>query len=121
MKIAVPTLGTRGLDEEISPHFGRAPTFTIVDLDTGEVRVFPNESEHMGGIGKPPEQLARLGVSVVLTSNLGPRAIEMFRSFGIEVYVGASGRVRDAIELFRKGALQRASHEVACREHQHGV
>ncbi|MBC7110505.1 MAG: NifB/NifX family molybdenum-iron cluster-binding protein [Archaeoglobi archaeon] len=119
MKVAVPTMGTRGLEEEISQHFGRAPTFTIVDLESNEVEIIPNMSEHMGGTGKPPEHLAKLGVSAVIVSGIGPRAIEMFRSFGIEVYSGASGRVKDAIELFKRGLLQRASLESACREHRH--
>jgi predicted Fe-Mo cluster-binding NifX family protein len=118
MKVAIPTLGMRGLDDEVFPHFGRAPTFTVVNLETGEVKVVPNMSEHMGGFGKPPEQLAELGVSAVITSNLGPRAIEMFRSFGIEVYVGAYGKVRDAVELFRRDSLQKASLQSACREHR---
>jgi len=119
MKVAIPTMGMRGLDEEISPHFGRAPTFTIVDLGSNEVQVIPNTSEHMGGHGKPPEKLVKLGISAVITSSLGPRAIEMFQSYGIEVYTGVTGRVREALELFKQGALQRASLENACREHRH--
>ncbi len=29
--------------------------YTLVDLDTNEVTVIPNTSEHRGGVGVPPE------------------------------------------------------------------
>ncbi|MGQ9582511.1 MAG: NifB/NifX family molybdenum-iron cluster-binding protein [Thermoplasmatota archaeon] len=119
MKVALPTLGDRGLDEQVSEHFGRAPTFTIVDSETGEVRVMPNRSEHMGGSGKPPEHLAREGVRVMLASGMGPRAIAMFEGYGIEVFMGAHGTVRESLEMWRSGALEPASDETACREHRH--
>ena len=31
MKIAVPTMGEKGLEESIADHFGRCPTYTILD------------------------------------------------------------------------------------------
>ena len=122
MRVAFPTYGDRGLEDEICSHFGRAPTFTIVDLEAGNVRVrvIPNTSEHMGGIGLPPELLAKEGVSVLVCSNLGPRAVQMFQSFGIKVYIGAFGKVKDALEAWQKGLLQEASEFTACPEHGHG-
>jgi hypothetical protein len=61
VKVAIPTMGNNGMDEYVSEHFGRAPTFTLVDLDTNKVRVIPNTSEHLGGTGYPPEILANAG------------------------------------------------------------
>jgi predicted Fe-Mo cluster-binding NifX family protein len=88
-----------------------------VDTETNEVSVFPNTSEHMGGIGLPPELIAKKGVHVMLCSGLGPRAIQMFEQFGIEVFVGASGTVKDAINAWKSGKLQLATDENACKEH----
>jgi predicted Fe-Mo cluster-binding NifX family protein len=119
MKVGIPTLGNLGLEEKVSPHFGRAPTFTIVDTETGEVSVVPNTSEHMGGSGKPPEQLVRAGAHVMLCSGLGPRAIRMFEQHGVEVYVGASGTVREAINRWKAGELQEATDKNACERHRH--
>jgi predicted Fe-Mo cluster-binding NifX family protein len=119
MKVAIPTMGNNGMDEYVSEHFGRAPTFTVVDLGTNEVRVIPNTSEHMGGSGYPPEILANAGVKVMLCRGLGPRAINMFEQYGIEVYVGASGTVRDAIQAWQAGRLNVATDENACRMHRH--
>ncbi len=119
MKICVPTSGQGGYDDLVSEHFGRAPTFTVVDTDSNNVNVIDNQSEHMGGSGKPPEQIAKTGAQVLLCSGLGPRAIDMLTSFGIEVYVGAQGTARQAVDEWRAGRLQKASETNACKDHRH--
>ncbi|KXB01132.1 dinitrogenase iron-molybdenum cofactor biosynthesis protein [candidate division MSBL1 archaeon SCGC-AAA261D19] len=119
MKIGIPTLGNSGLHEKVSPHFGRAPTFTIIDTKTGEVNAVPNTSEHGSGSGKPPEQLAKAGARVMLCSNLGPRAITMFEQNGVEVFVGAKNTVRETIDLWKAGKLQEATNKNACKRHRH--
>ncbi|MBU6997019.1 MAG: NifB/NifX family molybdenum-iron cluster-binding protein [Theionarchaea archaeon] len=119
MKIGIPTMGKKGLAEEVSPHFGRAPTFTLYDTESKSVQVVENTSEHMGGSGKPPEELALHNAEVMLCSGLGPRAVHMFESYGIRVFVGATGTVQDAIDLFTEGILQEATDENACKMHRH--
>lgn len=117
MKICIPTMGENGLNNLVGEHFGRVPTYTIVDLDTDDVKVIPNTSHHMGGQVDPPEIMAREGVNVMICQGLGRRAITMFEEFGIEVYIGASGTVKDAIEAFKQGTLQKASEGDACGQH----
>lgn len=119
LRVCIPTLSWNGLDDYVCEHFGRAPTFTIVDLVTNKVEVIPNTSEHMGGSGLPPEMMRNRNVNVVICSNLGPRAIHMLEKFGIEVYVGAFGTVREAIQAWQSGKLQQATNETACRTHKH--
>ena len=117
MKICIPTIGENGLDNAVGEHFGRVPTYTIVNLDTNEVKVIPNTSEHMGGQGQPPEIMAREGVNVMVCRGLGRRAITMFEELGIDVYIGASGTVRDAIDAFKQNKLQKANINDACGQH----
>ena len=117
MKICIPTMGDNGLDNRVGEHFGRVPTYTIVDLDTNEVKVIPNTSEHMGGQGHPPEIMAREGVNVMVCRGLGRRAIMLFEELGIDVYIGASGTVKDAVEAFKQGKLQKAGMGDACGQH----
>jgi predicted Fe-Mo cluster-binding NifX family protein len=117
MKICIPTIGKNGLDDFVGEHFGRVPTYTIVDLDTDEVKVIQNTSEHMGGVGYPPELMIREGVNILVCRGLGRRAISMFDETGIEVYIGASGTVRDAVSAFKKGLLQKAGIGDACGRH----
>jgi predicted Fe-Mo cluster-binding NifX family protein len=117
MKVCVPTNGENGLDDIVGEHFGRVPTYTIVDLDTNEVKVVQNTSEHMGGVGYPPEIMEREGVNVLVCRGLGKRAISMFAATGIDVYIGASGTVKDAISAFQQGLLQKAGFGDACGQH----
>ena len=119
MKLCIPTMEKGGLDDEVSIHFGRAPTFTVVDTESKEVAVVKNRSEHMGGLGKPPEHIARTGAKVMICSGLGPRAIEMLNSFGIEVYIGATGTAGEALKMWEEGKLPPATYETACKEHFH--
>jgi len=117
MKICIPTNGRLGLDDMVGEHFGRVPTYTIVDLENLDVKVVDNTSHHMGGSGNPPEIMAKEGVCAMVCHGLGRRAIELFDSLGIEVYIGASGSVRQAVEAFKEGALQKASKDHACSQH----
>ena len=117
MKVGIPTNGEKGLQETVGEHFGRVPTYTIVDIEKGDVKVVPNESHHMGGKGYPPELLAKEGVTVMLCRGLGRRAISMFSDFGIDVYIGANGTVEDAIDAYKKGNLTKANEGDACEQH----
>lgn len=117
MKVTFSTIGYKGLEEELSSHFGRTPTFTMVNTEKEEWKVILNKSEHMGEIGSPPEQLVGEGVEVVLCTGRGMSAIEAFRQYDIEVYVGAIGEEKDALEQWKKGKLAKASDDNTCREH----
>ena len=119
MKICAPTMGDKGIEEAICEHFGQAPSFTIVDTQTDTVKVVLNTSEHYGGVGTPPEILSKEGVEVMLCGGLGPKAVKMFEGFGVEVYIGASGTVREAIDAYKSGKLSEATDANACKEHRH--
>ena len=117
MKICVPTMGNRGLDEQVGEHFGRVPSYTIFDTETNEATVVQNTSLHMGGMGYAPELISKTGATVMVCGGLGRRAVGLFEELGIMVYVGATGTVRDAVEMFNNGKLAPATDENACRQH----
>jgi predicted Fe-Mo cluster-binding NifX family protein len=117
MKICVPSLGNKGLEEKVGEHFGRVPTYTIIDIDNNEIKIVKNTSEHMGGVGYPPEIMNREGVQVLVCSGIGRRAISMFNKTGIKVYIGATGKVKDAVNAFMQGNLQKAYEDDACQKH----
>lgn len=118
MKVCIPTMENGGLNDKVAQHFGRAPTFTVVDIKSNMVEVIPNSGEHMGGTGHPPEFIADTGTHIMLCSGLGPKAVNMFEQFGIDVFIGASGTVQDAISAWQLGQLNEATDENACREHR---
>jgi len=110
MKIAVSTT-SGGLDDKVSEVFGRAVSFTIVDVENGDVKsveVVRNDyAVRGGGAGIAVSQfLADKGVEVVLTGNVGPNALSVLNSAGIKVYRAGGMKVSEAIEKFLKGELE---------------
>lgn len=118
MKIVIPTEGKNGLKEKLADHFGRCQTYTFVD-ETGKVlEVINNTSEHMGGQGLPPELMKAYGANILLCHDLGPRALNLCREFGIEIYCSQAQTVQEIFNLWKNNKLSKASLEDICVEHK---
>jgi len=118
LRVCVPSSGTGGLEDEVGEHFGRVPTYTILNTQSGEVEIIDNDSQHRGGSGLPAELLAEEGVDLVICSALGRKAMELLDREGIEVCTGASGSVEEAIEDWREDQLVSGSETDPCDRHQ---
>lgn len=46
MRVCIPTVDANGMEAKASGHFGSAPYFTLVDLDTQKVESVQNEHAH---------------------------------------------------------------------------
>jgi predicted Fe-Mo cluster-binding NifX family protein len=106
VKIVIPTADEAG--GTLSAHFGRAPYFAWYVVESGKViesGVVPNDSEHFGGTGSPPEKIRSLGGEVVISSGMGIKAIQMFQNLSIAVLQGISPGSRDNVEAFIRGEL----------------
>ncbi|MCE4606339.1 MAG: NifB/NifX family molybdenum-iron cluster-binding protein [Desulfurococcales archaeon] len=105
VKIAFPT-GKGGLDDVVYDRLGRAPTFSIVEVDdsTGDikdVKVVGNPGYHAGsGAGvKAAQVLGDNGVNVYSGPNPGPNAYAAIQYLGIKVLTGFIGlKVEDAVK-----------------------
>ena len=59
MHICIPVLDDRGLDSQVSAHFGSAPGFMIVDTESGSCRLIGNGNQHHAhGMCQPLAALA---------------------------------------------------------------
>jgi predicted Fe-Mo cluster-binding NifX family protein len=116
-KLCVPTTGRGGLDDLVGEHFGRVPTFTVVDSESGTIEILDNTSEHMGGAGLPADLLVGAGVDVVLCQGLGRRAIQMLSDAGVAVCTGISGTVAEAVATWKRGNLAEVGEDDACTRH----
>jgi len=107
MRIAVTSTGPT-LDSPVDYRFGRCAYFIVVDTDTMEFQAHPNPAVNApGGAGTLAAQfVASLGVSHVLTGEVGPNAYPALMAAGITPITGVSGTVRDAVEAFKSGRLQ---------------
>ena len=110
MKILVATSGRGGLDDTVSPVFGRAPTFTIVEVEDGKIkRVEVEQNRAAGGFSGVGIQAAQFaankGVSAIIAGNFGPNASMVLTQAGIQVVPGFVGmKVKEAIENYLKGS-----------------
>jgi len=106
MKIALTSTGT-DLDSEIDPRFGRCAYFLIVNPDDMSFEAIENESMSLGGGAgiQSGQFIASTGATVVITGNVGPNASRTLSAAGLDVIVGVSGSIREAIDRYKKGEL----------------
>jgi predicted Fe-Mo cluster-binding NifX family protein len=101
MKVAISTDA-----DYVSPHFGRCPSFTIVEIKEGEVlsKEIVNNPGHQPAF--LPQFLSEKGVSCIIAGGMGRRAEALFFEKGIETLVGINGPVNEVIDKLIKGTLE---------------
>jgi len=106
MKTAI-TSTAKTLDSEVDPRFGRAAYFVIVDTETMSFSVIENENfAAAGGAGiNSAKTIVDAGAEAVLTGNCGPNAERTLSAANVKLYVGVTGTVAEAAELFKTGKL----------------
>ncbi len=107
-KIALACEDKQGLDGQVSQHFGRCPCYLIADVEGNEIKKTesvdnPYFSNHIPG--KVPQFIKEQGVDVMIAGGMGPRAIDMFNSFGIEVVTGAIGNTGNVLQAYLRGEI----------------
>ena len=110
MKICISSTG-ESLNAQVDPRFGRCSYFLIVDTDTMNIESISNESAMTsGGAGiQAAQTVAKTGVKVVVTGNMGPNAFQTLSAAGIMVFTGANGTIKETIEKYKKGELKEAA------------
>jgi len=101
MRVAISTDG-----EFVSAHFGRCPTFTLVDIENGKI-IKRMEVENPGHQpGAIPQFLHQKGVNWIVAGGMGMRATSFFEEYNIKTVVGISGKIDEVIEQLGKGTLE---------------
>jgi predicted Fe-Mo cluster-binding NifX family protein len=94
----------------VDPRFGRCQFHVIVDTETMAFEALPNSGMNApsgAGIGAA-QAVAQRGAEAVITGSLGPNATTVLSQAGLQMYTGAGGSVRQAVEAFRSGKLSQA-------------
>jgi len=106
-RIAVATIGDGKLGDVVSSEFGHSRTFTIIDIEDGEVKnveVLENPAKNMVH-GRGPivgKSLADRGVDIVITGKIGPGASTVLEQLGIKVIVTNPGqKVEDVLRKYK--------------------
>ncbi|WP_419661571.1 dinitrogenase iron-molybdenum cofactor biosynthesis [Desulfosarcina variabilis str. Montpellier] len=121
MKIAFPVLENGGIDSVVHNHFGSAPHFIFVDLDTDTVEVFENpDQDHQHGACNPMAALGERKVDGVVVGGIGGGALKKLNDDGITVYRAVEGTVKENASLIKAGKLPVFNPGQTCGHH-HGV
>ena len=110
MKVAVSSTG-KTLESAVDPRFGRCSWFLIVETGDMTSEALSNESVALGGGAgiQSAQFIVSKGATAVLTGNCGPNAMSALSAAGVNVILGQTGTVREAVERFKKGELPSAS------------
>jgi len=101
MRIAISTDGNL-----VAAHFGRCPSYTIVDIDDNKVvgtQVVDNPGHTPGSI---PQFLHQKGVEAIIAGGMGTRAINFFREFEIQTIMGIEGAIDNVVKEILNGTLE---------------
>lgn len=101
MRIAISTDG-----DHVTTHFGRCPSYTIIDIDDGKIvnRESVDNPGHMPGA--IPKFLHQKGVEAIITGGIGVRAINLFNELGIQAIMGIQGTIDKVIKDLSEGRLE---------------
>jgi len=119
-RIAFASEDNGGLKSQMSMHFGRCPYYTLVDVEGEEIKAVevienPYFTNHTPGV--VPHFIHTHKANVMLAGGMGPRAIDIFQSLGIEVATGVGGQVENVLNAYLGG---RVSGTAPCaHDHPH--
>jgi predicted Fe-Mo cluster-binding NifX family protein len=113
MKIAISATG-KVLESTMDQRFGRTACFIIVDPVTMEFEAIDNQAAaSAGGAGIASAQtVVNKGVEAVITGNVGPNAMNVLKAVGIIIYQGAPVGIRENLEMYKRGVLQKIENAV---------
>lgn len=105
-RIAFACEDNSGLAAPMSMHFGRCPYYTLVDVEGEEIKnvevvANPYFNNHTPGV--VPQFINAQNAVVMIAGGMGPRAIDMFHGFGIEVATGVAGQVDKVLKAYLQG------------------
>ena len=110
VRLVVPISEEKGIDSQLSQHFGRAPFYAVIDFDEkGQImgsETIANTSEHFGGVGLPPDRIVQLKPDALVTYGLGSKALKMFQDAGVAVLRTEANNVKDVVNAYKANELQ---------------
>ncbi|HID92994.1 MAG TPA: dinitrogenase iron-molybdenum cofactor [bacterium (Candidatus Stahlbacteria)] len=90
----------------VSTHFGRCPSFTIVEIENGvvlSIEEIDNPGHHPGFL---PEFFSKMGINCIICGGMGRRAQSLFAEKGVATVLGVTGKVNEVVQQFAEGKLK---------------
>jgi len=93
-------------NDEVSPHFGRCPEFTIVEIEDNKIKNKKTIENPGHATGFLPKFFKEKEVDCVIAGGAGFRAKQLFDQFDIELITGIQGKIDEVIQKFIKDKLE---------------
>ena len=120
MNICIPIQAEQNLQSQISAHFGSAPFFMIIDVDTNILKTIPNSNASHGyGMCVPLQALQNEKIDAVVVSGIGTGAFQKLKNAHINVYVTHKSVVQDILEELQSGQVKHLQNNQVCAHHGH--
>ena len=103
-KICIATTGAT-INSPIADIFDKAPYFLIVGFGNMEVVQNPNVQDLIGSGVQSAQLVVSEGSDVVITNDIGIKAIEELHRLQVKVYTGVTGTAKDALEWYQNNRL----------------
>ena len=118
MKICFPVQKDEGMSSEVYNHFGSAPMFMVVDVETNSVAPINNRDQHHShGACSPMKALNNQNVDVIVVGGIGAGALNGLNRMGIRVYRSQAATIQENVTMFRDQSLQELTPEHCCDGH----
>ena len=106
MKVCFPVISDEGLASLVCGHFGTAPGFLVVDLETDELTSIRNSNQvHQHGACNPAAGLEGHQVDAVAVGGIGRGALQKLNAAGLRVFRAREGSVAENIPLLAANEL----------------
>ncbi len=119
MNICIPVEDDRGLMSPVCAHFGSAPYFLIVDVESGACRAIANGNQHHGhGMCTPLAALSGERIDALAVGGIGAGALGKLRAAGIQVFLSEWATAEETVTACKAGTLRPMTPETACGQHR---
>jgi len=124
-KICIAATGAT-INSPVADIFDKAPYFLIVGFGSMKVIPNPNVQDLIGSGVQSAQLVVSEGAHVVITNDIGIKAIEELCRLQVKVYTGVTGTVKDALEWYQNNRLTQTNlnsssdDQVNDEEEQHG-
>ncbi len=117
-RIAIPSVGSGGMQGDRSEHFGHCDSFTLIDVKDGEidnVTVVANGDHQEGGCMVPVNALSKLNVDALVVAGIGTRPLMGFNQVGIDVYIEkVNPNIKPVVDSLIAGNLSTITSNQTC-------
>ncbi len=118
MNIVIPTDSDAGLSALRGAHFGRAPFYTVVKCESGNIistESIKNLGHAQGGCSIAVNNIKKLQADILIVIGIGATPLQQFQKNGINVYRdGESQTVESCITKHLSQSLPPMSLEDSC-------